>query len=115
MPDRQPLGEINQNTLPTTTTPPLRKKIGKKPMPIAKRQYTLKNPIQRVERSYRQPKKAAVLLYLEHHRYPLDPTKPQRQRAGDTPLDPANSLYHPTFHEATTYFKIPFLTVVSWY
>ncbi|KAK1594453.1 uncharacterized protein LY79DRAFT_157434 [Colletotrichum navitas] len=111
MPDRQPLGDINQNI-----APPLRKKMGKKPKPIVHRQYTAKKPIQRIQRSYGRSKQVDVLLYLEHHRYPIDPScQRQRQRAGDSPLNPANGLRRPTFHEAAAHFGVPFSTVASWY
>ncbi|KAK1595287.1 uncharacterized protein LY79DRAFT_547262 [Colletotrichum navitas] len=110
MPDHLPLGQINPNI-----TPPLRKKMGKKPTPIIKRRYTPKNGIKRVERSYSQPKQVDVLLYLEHHRYPLSPGQRRRQRAGDTPLDPANGLRRPTLREAAAHFKIPLQTVSDWY
>ncbi|KAK1572757.1 uncharacterized protein LY79DRAFT_569699 [Colletotrichum navitas] len=117
MPDRlPPLGEINPNI-----TPPLRKKMGKKSTPIINRRYTPKKPIQRVERSYSRQKKTEVLTYLEHHRYPLNPSgqqqnlRQQRPRANDTPLDLANGLRRLTFPEAAARFKIPVTTISSWY
>ncbi|KAK1574379.1 uncharacterized protein LY79DRAFT_662219, partial [Colletotrichum navitas] len=110
MPDRLPLGEINPNI-----TPPSRKKMGKKLTPIANRRYTATKPIKRVERSYGRQRQVEVLLYLEHHRYPIYPGQRLQQRAGDTPLDPANGLRRPTLREAAAHFKIPFTTVATWY
>ncbi|GKT51843.1 pogo transposable element with ZNF domain [Colletotrichum spaethianum] len=113
MPNRQPLGDIDRNTLPVT--PPQKKPRGKTATPITKRSYAAATAAQRSQRSYRQRKQVAVLMYLEHHRYPIEPWPVTRQRTGDTPLDPANGLRRPTFDEAASYFKIPRTTIRGWY
>ncbi|KZL84411.1 pogo transposable element with krab domain-like [Colletotrichum incanum] len=113
MPNRQPLGDIDRNTLPVT--PPQKKPRGKTATPITKRSYAAATAAQRSQRSYRQRKQVAVLMYLEHHRHPIEPWPVTRQRTGDTPLDPANGLRRPTFNEAASYFKIPRTTIRGWY
>ncbi|GKT54194.1 pogo transposable element with krab domain-like [Colletotrichum tofieldiae] len=113
MPNRQPLGEIDPNSLQISL--PKKKPRGKKPIPITKRSYTIPIQIQQQQRSYSQRKRVDVVMYLKHHRYPIEPWPATRQRAGDTPLDPANGLRRPTFDEAADYFKIPRTTVIRWY
>ncbi|KZL66533.1 pogo transposable element with krab domain-like [Colletotrichum incanum] len=103
MPNRQPLGDIDRNTLPVT--PPQKKPRGKTATPITKRSYAAATAAQRSQRSYRQRKQVAVLMYLEHHRYPIEPWPVTRQRTSDTPLDLANGLRRPTFDEAASWYQ----------
>ncbi|KZL81438.1 purine-cytosine permease fcy22, partial [Colletotrichum incanum] len=111
MPARQPLGDIS----PNTRTLPAKKPRGKKPKPITQRKYTAAPPIKRPEQSYSQQKKVAVVMFLEHERYPIEAGPATRQRAGDTRLDPTNGLRRPTYSEATAHFKIPRTTIIDWY
>ncbi|KZL84919.1 pogo transposable element with krab domain-like [Colletotrichum incanum] len=110
MPNRLPLGNIDPNAL--QTRPPQKKPRGKKPTSIINRSYSTPTQAQRSVRSYSQRKRVTVVMYLEHHRYLIEPWPATRQRAGDTPLDPTNGLRRPTFDEAAEYFKIPHTTVI---
>ncbi|GKT45003.1 uncharacterized protein ColSpa_05184 [Colletotrichum spaethianum] len=103
MPNRQPLGDIDRNTLPVT--PPQKKPRGKTATLITKRSYAAVKPAQRSQRSYRQRKQVAILIYLKHHWYPIKAWPVTSQRKDDIPLDPANGLCRPTFREAAKHFK----------
>ncbi|WYZ46243.1 hypothetical protein EsH8_IX_000468 [Colletotrichum jinshuiense] len=113
MPNRQPLFEIVSNT--ELISRPQKKPHGKTSTPITKRTYATPSPVQRPQRTYSRRKRIDVLMYLEHHRYPIEAWPVTRQRAGDTPLDPADGVRRPTFDEAADHFKIPRTTVVGWY
>ena len=110
MPLQETSGNIQQ-TLPS------KKRPGPKTTPLEARPYKQRKPVSRIERSYSRERKIEVLLFLIHHRVKDDQRR--RARAGcenaDTEL-PNGTIYRPpTAAEASAYWKIPEITIKSWW
>ncbi|KAH7176887.1 hypothetical protein EDB81DRAFT_50926 [Dactylonectria macrodidyma] len=77
---------------------PPRKKPGPKPKPYSERQFIVKPPVQRIERSYSKEKEEEVIMYMIHHR-----------------VIHYCCLKRPNCVDAEKHFKIPRRTIANWW
>ncbi|KAG6019646.1 hypothetical protein E4U19_006972 [Claviceps sp. Clav32 group G5] len=89
----------------TTSPPPLKRKKGPKKQRYVDRIYTPSKPVTRVERTYSNQKREAVLMYLTHHKI-YDP---------GNRLSPAGGYRSPFTREASKMFNIPQSTISAWW
>ncbi|KAG6073621.1 hypothetical protein E4U30_006405 [Claviceps sp. LM220 group G6] len=104
----QPLENIDptvQETPEETTSPPLEQKKGRKKQRHGDRIYTPSKPVTRVERTYSDRKRQAVLMYLAFHRI----HDPSSRYSG------VGGYRNPFGREASKIFNIPKSTIQKWW
>ncbi len=83
--------------------PPI-KRLSQRPIPAGFK------AVQRVERTYSYNKKLEVLLFLDKHRVPFQPSETSGRPRQDAPST-KDGERAPTFKEASEWFKIPYQTI----